>query len=253
MGAVRIRWRSAARVLAVAGGCLLALRVLPGLLEAPEPPPLGDDVGLPRAGMTMVPRIEARGRGRRPRVRRSKAPEGRDRSAGRRRVGGRARPDGESGSKACPRRAASGQGGGGDGQQCRRAGLRATTDLAGRIDPAASTGAARPVHTARIRSRLAASPAAADRCSAGIRSSLGVGRVASRMSSKSAPPLPGAGASGCRRRQPSPHALVAAPCRSARMSASCSSTQSPGLREKMISFSRCARRRRSSGSIVRAR
>lgn len=45
----------------------------------------------------------------------------------------------------------------------------------------------------------------------------------------------------------------ATPSRSSAISRSCSSTQSPGLREKMISFSRSARTRRSSGSIVRAR
>ena len=46
---VRIRWRGVARVAAIVVVALLALRLLPGLLRAPEPPPLGADVGLPKA------------------------------------------------------------------------------------------------------------------------------------------------------------------------------------------------------------
>jgi hypothetical protein len=49
---------------------------------------------------------------------------------------------------------------------------------------------------------------------------------------------------------PLPYATAS---RNSAMSFSCSSTQSPGLREKMISFRCCARSRRSSGSIVSAR
>ena len=49
MAGVRIRWRGVARVAAVVLVALIALRLLPGLLRAPEPPPLGADVGLPRA------------------------------------------------------------------------------------------------------------------------------------------------------------------------------------------------------------
>jgi hypothetical protein len=46
---VRIRWRGVARVAAILVVGLLALRLLPGFLRAPEPPPLGADVGLPKA------------------------------------------------------------------------------------------------------------------------------------------------------------------------------------------------------------
>jgi len=46
---VRIRWRGVARAAAIVVVALLAVRLLPGLLRAPEPPPLGRDVGLPRA------------------------------------------------------------------------------------------------------------------------------------------------------------------------------------------------------------
>jgi DNA polymerase III subunit gamma/tau len=49
MAGVRIRWRGVARAAAIVVVGLIALRLLPGLLHAPEPPPLGADVGLPRA------------------------------------------------------------------------------------------------------------------------------------------------------------------------------------------------------------
>jgi hypothetical protein len=48
MGGVRVRWRSVGKVAALAAGGLIALQALPGLLRAPEPPPLAADVGLPR-------------------------------------------------------------------------------------------------------------------------------------------------------------------------------------------------------------
>jgi hypothetical protein len=46
---VRIRWRGVARVAAIVVVGLIALRLVPTLLHAPEPPPLGRDVGLPKA------------------------------------------------------------------------------------------------------------------------------------------------------------------------------------------------------------
>jgi hypothetical protein len=49
MKGVRIRWRGVTRVAAAAFVGLLVLHLLPGLLRAPEPPPLGADVGLPKA------------------------------------------------------------------------------------------------------------------------------------------------------------------------------------------------------------
>jgi hypothetical protein len=49
MAGVRIRWRGVARAAAIVVVGLIALRLLPGLLRAPEPPPLGADVGLPQA------------------------------------------------------------------------------------------------------------------------------------------------------------------------------------------------------------
>jgi hypothetical protein len=49
MAGVRIRWRGVARAAAIVVVGLIALRLLPGLLRAPEPPPLAADVGLPRA------------------------------------------------------------------------------------------------------------------------------------------------------------------------------------------------------------
>jgi hypothetical protein len=48
VGRVRIRWKAAGKVAAIAVGGLLALQVLPGLLKPPAPPPLGADVGLPQ-------------------------------------------------------------------------------------------------------------------------------------------------------------------------------------------------------------
>jgi hypothetical protein len=49
MAGVRIRWRGVARVAAIVVVGLVVLRLLPGLLRAPEPPPLAADVGLPKA------------------------------------------------------------------------------------------------------------------------------------------------------------------------------------------------------------
>jgi hypothetical protein len=49
MAGVRIRWRGVARVAALVVVGLVVLRLLPGLLRAPEPPPLAADVGLPQA------------------------------------------------------------------------------------------------------------------------------------------------------------------------------------------------------------
>jgi hypothetical protein len=49
MAGVRIRWRGVARVAAIVVVGLLALRLVPDLLRAPEPPPLAANVGLPRA------------------------------------------------------------------------------------------------------------------------------------------------------------------------------------------------------------
>ncbi|MBS1887371.1 MAG: hypothetical protein JSU06_09300 [Actinobacteria bacterium] len=48
MDGVRIRWRGVARAAAIVAVAAVALRLLPGLVRAPEPPPLGADVGLPR-------------------------------------------------------------------------------------------------------------------------------------------------------------------------------------------------------------
>jgi hypothetical protein len=57
MGDVRIRWRGVAKVAAIALVGLLAVRLLPSLLRAPEPPPVAADVGLPKATpVTDVPR-----------------------------------------------------------------------------------------------------------------------------------------------------------------------------------------------------
>lgn len=49
MAGVRIRWRGVAKVAAIALVGLVAARLAPGFLRAPEPPPLGADVGLPQA------------------------------------------------------------------------------------------------------------------------------------------------------------------------------------------------------------
>jgi hypothetical protein len=57
MAGVRIRWRGVARVAAILVVGLIAVRLLPGFLRAPEPPPLAADVGLPKATpVTEVPR-----------------------------------------------------------------------------------------------------------------------------------------------------------------------------------------------------
>jgi len=65
MAAVRIRWRGVARAAAIIAVGLIALRVVPGLLRAPEPPPLGDDVGLPQAISVPVVPTKPRGTHRR--------------------------------------------------------------------------------------------------------------------------------------------------------------------------------------------
>jgi hypothetical protein len=44
MAGVRIRWRGVARAAAVVVVVLLGARLVPELLRAPEPPPLGADV-----------------------------------------------------------------------------------------------------------------------------------------------------------------------------------------------------------------
>jgi hypothetical protein len=57
MGEIRIRWRGVAKVAAIALVGLLAVRLPPSFLRAPEPPPLSADVGLPKAAPpTDVPR-----------------------------------------------------------------------------------------------------------------------------------------------------------------------------------------------------
>jgi hypothetical protein len=57
MGGIRIRWRGVARVAAIVLVGLIVLRLAPGFLQAPEPPPLAADVGLPQATpATKVPR-----------------------------------------------------------------------------------------------------------------------------------------------------------------------------------------------------
>src|ERR1700760_1821418 len=56
MRGVRIRWRGVARVAAIVLVAMLGVRLLPGLLRAPEPPPLGADVGLPKAKPVRVAR-----------------------------------------------------------------------------------------------------------------------------------------------------------------------------------------------------
>jgi hypothetical protein len=55
MAGVRIRWRGVARVAAIVLVALLAVRLLPGFLRAPEPPPLAANVGLPRAEPVEAP------------------------------------------------------------------------------------------------------------------------------------------------------------------------------------------------------
>jgi hypothetical protein len=59
MGPIRIRWRSAARIGGFALAGLIVLKLLPGLLEPPDPPPLAADVGLPRGvGKQVEVRLE---------------------------------------------------------------------------------------------------------------------------------------------------------------------------------------------------
>lgn len=60
MASVRIRWRGVARVAAIVLVGLIALRLLPGLLRTPEPPPLAADVGLPQAKPVTAARRHAR-------------------------------------------------------------------------------------------------------------------------------------------------------------------------------------------------
>jgi len=57
---MRVRWRSAGRVAAVAAVGLSALQVLPGLLKPPQAPPLAADVGLPRPVPAREPAVEIR-------------------------------------------------------------------------------------------------------------------------------------------------------------------------------------------------
>jgi hypothetical protein len=52
MGGIRIRWRGVGKVAAIAVAAVVGLSLLPGLLRAPEPPPLGADVGLPQVTPT---------------------------------------------------------------------------------------------------------------------------------------------------------------------------------------------------------
>jgi hypothetical protein len=54
---VRIRWRGVARVAAIFVVGLIALSVVPRLLRAPGPPPLGRDVGLPKAAVGRPVRV----------------------------------------------------------------------------------------------------------------------------------------------------------------------------------------------------
>lgn len=71
MGGIRIRWRGVARAAAIVLVALIAVRLLPGFLRAPEPPPLGADVGLPKAApVTDVARPRG-GAAKRPRRHRS--------------------------------------------------------------------------------------------------------------------------------------------------------------------------------------
>src|SRR6188472_652488 len=55
---LRIRWSQAGAVILVGALVLLALRVAPSLLRAPEPPPVPADVGLPRIEAAPVKPIE---------------------------------------------------------------------------------------------------------------------------------------------------------------------------------------------------
>ncbi len=48
MAGLRIRWRGVGRVAAIVALGLIAVRLVPGLLSTPEPPPLAADVGLPK-------------------------------------------------------------------------------------------------------------------------------------------------------------------------------------------------------------
>jgi len=74
MWGLRIRWRRVARTAAIVVVGLIALRLVPTLLRAPEPPPLGRDVGLPKAGRpAAVGRIPGAVEGRRERSRRPSA------------------------------------------------------------------------------------------------------------------------------------------------------------------------------------
>lgn len=60
MGAVRVRWGGVGKVAILAVAALLALEALPGLLRPPEPPPLGEDVGLPQIGLAPEPAPKSR-------------------------------------------------------------------------------------------------------------------------------------------------------------------------------------------------
>ncbi len=89
MAGMRIRWRGVARVGAIVLIAVIALRLVPGLLRTPEPPPVPADVGLPKAAAgtppsIVPPRAEAKKRARRsvPRRRRGSAGESRPASRG---------------------------------------------------------------------------------------------------------------------------------------------------------------------------
>jgi hypothetical protein len=70
---VRIRWRGVARAAAIVVVGLVALRLVPSLLHAPDPPPLGRDVGLPKAAAAKEPvRVV---KPKRPKVRRRSVPD----------------------------------------------------------------------------------------------------------------------------------------------------------------------------------
>jgi len=56
MRSLRIRWRSAWKPLAIAAIALLALRTLPALLTPPNPPPLAEDIGLPKVDVPAAER-----------------------------------------------------------------------------------------------------------------------------------------------------------------------------------------------------
>ncbi len=128
-----------------------------------------------------------------------------------------------------------------------RSGVLAVAEVAGRVRGSTSAGAAARCHspTAAVRGASVAREEPAAQTGSPRRS-----RALSR---------PFATESACfpRKLNPSPRGVsppsYATASRNSAMSFSWSSTQSPGLREKMISLRCSARTRRSSGSMVRAR